>query len=136
VAPSDAELTQAFPAGTSAYGVSGDRLPFSTRFSGHVSLNQDYPVSAQVSGSFGVALGYIGEREGVFTGTAERQAYPAYAKVDAHNIFKFDSWSVSAYVNNLTDRRGLLSGGLGTTLPYAFNYIQPRTVGLTVAKEF
>ena len=136
VAPSEAGLTQAFPAGTSAYGVSGDRLPFSTRFSGHISLNQDYPVSAQVFGSFGVALGDIGAREGVFTGSAERQAYPAYAKVDAHNIFKFDSWSVSAYVNNLTDRRGLLSGGLGTTLPYAFNYIQPRTVGLTVAKEF
>ena len=134
VAPSEAELTQAFPTGTSAYGVSGDRLPFSTRFSGHVSLNQDYPLSTRVSGSFGVAVGYVGDREGVFTGTATRQVYPAYAKVDAHNGLKFDSWSLGAYVNNLTDRRGLLSGGLGTTLPYAFNYIQPRTVGLTVAK--
>jgi iron complex outermembrane recepter protein len=136
VAPSEAELTQAFPAGTTAYGISGDRLPFSTRFSGHASLNQDYPVSGRVAGSFGLAVGYIGAREGVFTSSAERQAYPAYAKVDAHNGLKFDSWSVSAYVNNLTDRRGLLSGGLGTTLPYAFNYIQPRTVGLTVAREF
>jgi iron complex outermembrane receptor protein len=136
VAPSEAELTQAFPAGTTAYGVSGDRLPFSARFSGHASLDQDYHVSANVTGSLGIAVGYVGERDGVFTNTSERQVYPAYAKVDAHNLFRFDSWTVSAYVNNLTDRRGLLSGGLGTTLPYAFNYIQPRTVGLTVAREF
>jgi hypothetical protein len=33
-------------------------------------------------------------------------------------------------------RRGLLDGGLGTFDSLAFQYIQPRTVGLTVAKQF
>ena len=133
---SDAELTDAFPAATTAYGMAGDRLPYSGRFSAHASADKEFPVVADITGFVGVASSYIGEREGVFTGSATRQVYPAYAKTDARGGLRVRSWTVSLYVNNLTDRRGLLSGGLGTTLPYAFNYIQPRTAGLTVIKEF
>jgi iron complex outermembrane recepter protein len=43
---------------------------------------------------------------------------------------------VNAFVNNLADKRGVLTGGIGTTVPTAFYFIQPRTLGLSVSKSF
>jgi hypothetical protein len=41
------------------------------------------------------------------------------------------------YVNNVTDRRGLLYGGVGTLPnPAAFEVIEPRTIGVNVMKKF
>jgi len=42
----------------------------------------------------------------------------------------------TVYANNVTDHRGALAGGVGTYPPYAFTYIQPRTIGLTLRKSF
>jgi outer membrane receptor protein involved in Fe transport len=47
---------------------------------------------------------------------------------------KHGDWNVDAYVNNLTNRRGLLNGGVFPG--FAYIYIQPRTVGLSVKKSF
>jgi len=47
-----------------------------------------------------------------------------------------DSWTINAYVNNAADRRGLYGGGLGYDPPYAFLYITPRTVGVSLVKTF
>jgi len=43
---------------------------------------------------------------------------------------------MNCFANNVTDRRGLLSGGQNSTPPFAFVYIEPRTVGLSVTKAF
>jgi hypothetical protein len=43
---------------------------------------------------------------------------------------------MSLFVNNVSDRRGALSGGLGTRNPVAFLYIQPRTAGVSLARVF
>jgi hypothetical protein len=40
------------------------------------------------------------------------------------------------FVNNVADVRGVINGGLGYVTPFAFVYIQPRTIGLNVSKSF
>jgi len=136
----DAALTQAFPSDTAAYGVAGDRLPYSSRFSGNFSLEQDFPLSGEATGFVGGAVSYVGNREGIFTGSAgvpaPRQEFPAYAKSDVRGGVKYDTWTFSLFANNVSDRRGILAGGLGTDIPYAFQFIQPRTLGLSVARTF
>jgi len=137
----DAVLTSAFPATSLVYGQSGDRLPYSSRFSGNLSIDQEVPLTERLSAFGGVSLSYIGERQGVFQaqqpeGVPQRQIFPAYATTDLHIGLRANSWSVSAFLNNVTDRRGLLVGGQGTLLPFAFNVIPPRTGGLLVTKEF
>jgi len=42
---------------------------------------------------------------------------PGYAKLDVTAGASYRTWSVSVFGNNLTDRRGTLSGGLGTIYP-------------------
>jgi len=136
VAWNDAQLTKPFPVGSGTYGADGDRLPYADRWSGSVSLQQDFPIRHDMTGFAGGSMSYVGNREGEFTATPQRQLYGGYAKADLRAGVNCDTWTVTAYVTNLLDRRGLLSGGLGTTIPFSFYEIQPRSAGLSVTKRF
>jgi outer membrane receptor protein involved in Fe transport len=139
VALNDAELTEPLPA-NGAVGFSGDRLPDSSRFSGNLSLNQDFALTGSTTLFAGAALSYVGDRYGIFNSAPPavppRQYLPPYAKTDVRAGVKYETWTLNLYVNNVADKRGVLSGGLGTLNPAAFNYIQPRTLGLSAVKTF
>jgi outer membrane receptor protein involved in Fe transport len=49
-------------------------------------------------------------------------------------------WTINLYANNVTNRRVVLDGGLdfgaNFSNPNTFIYLQPRTVGVTVARAF
>ena len=136
----DAVLTQTVPgAGMNGeiYGIDGDRLPNTPRWSGNLSVEYNFPLVSDFRGFVGGALSYVGDRLDAFSSASpERQDLPPYAKLDLHAGTTYNSWTANLYVNNVTDKRGLISGGIGNQLPYSFYYIQPRTVGLSVAKTF
>jgi iron complex outermembrane receptor protein len=136
---SDAELMQPFPEGA-AYGVPGDRLPYSSRFSGNCSLDQEFPLPLPfTTGFIGGSVAYVGNRLGSFSGAASlpapRTYFPAYARTDLHAGVRHDTWTFNVYVNNTFDERGILDSG-SDMFPPSTLYIQPRTVGLTLAKSF
>jgi len=131
----DAALTQNFPP-LAAFGMAGDRLPDSSRFSGNLSLQQDFPLARSVTGFVGGAVSYFSDSEGLFTSSAVRQVYPAYARTDLRGGARFGLWQVNLYANNVADKRAVLSGGLGSTFPTYFQIIQPRTIGLSIVRKF
>jgi len=133
---SNAALKQAFPITSSAYGVSGDSLPYSSRFSGNLSLHQDFPVTDLLQVFWGGSVSYVGSREGEFTSSAVRQALPAFARTDLQAGAKYAAWTCNLFINNLAAKRGVLAGGLGSYPPFAYSYIQPRTVGLSIVRTF
>ena len=135
VAYNEAVLTQAFPPTSAAIGQSGDRLPFSSRVSGNLSLQEEFPISQGAKAYVGEMFTYVGDRLGIFLATPERQYFPSYTQLDLNAGIRLDGWSVNAYLNNATDKRGVLSGGLGSFTP-GFTYTRPRTIGLSVVKEF
>ena len=59
-----------------------------------------------------------------------------YTQVDLQGGLTLQTWTAEFFATNVGDRRGVLGGGLGTFPPYAFTYIQPRTVGLNLSKKF
>jgi outer membrane receptor protein involved in Fe transport len=132
---SDAKLTADFPP-NNAYGAAGDRLPLSSRFSSYLSAREEQPLTAAVSGFLEVAVSYVGDRVSYFTDSPLRTVFPAYAKTDVQIGARFRDWSSSLFLDNATDRRGVLSGGLGATPPFAYNYIEPRSFGLSVTRKF
>jgi len=133
----DAELTQAFPLTSTSSGAAGDRMPIDPRFSGHISLRQDFPLWANASGFAGAEMSYVGYREGSFTSAGQPRAqFPSYTKADLRAGVKVNSWTVNAYVNNVTNKRGLVGGGVGYDPPNAFVYITPRLMGVNVVKNF
>jgi iron complex outermembrane recepter protein len=130
---SDAVLTGDFPAASSALGVSGERLPYSSRFSTNLSLQEDVPLGGGFAGFAGAQVSYRSGWVGIFQSDPVRQTYPGYPLVDLRAGLKNDGWTVNLYVNNAMDRRVALVGGLDAFPPWSFWGIQPRTVGANVA---
>jgi iron complex outermembrane receptor protein len=131
----NAALTKVLPPGPDV-GVAGDRLPYTSRFSGNVAVREEFPIVHDVNGNVALKVTYIGDRTGEFTSTELRQNLPAYTQTDFHTGVTYQEWQGTLYVNNLTDSRGIVLGGIGTAYPFAFDYIQPRTVGLTLSRKF
>ena len=132
----DAVLTEAFPASSTAVGVVGDKLPNTSPFAGHISINQDFPLWGESEGYVGAAVSYVGNSYSIFLATPQRQLFPAFTKTDLRAGVRCGAWSFSAYANNVADVRGVVGGGLGYTPPSAFVYIQPRTIGFTLSRTF
>ena len=132
----DAHLTD-IPEGVIATGspvAVGDPLPDSARFSGNLSAQQEFPLVGDSRGFVGATVAYIGVREGAYAST--RQVYPAYAKTDLRAGVRYDSWSTTFYATNVANRLGIISGDNQSTIPFSRYYIQPRTIGVTVSKQF
>jgi outer membrane receptor protein involved in Fe transport len=72
----------------------------------------------------------------VDSGSSQRQVFPGYAKTDLRAGLTYLSWRLNFYATNVTDRRGVIGGGIGTSPPWGFMYIQPRVVGLSIGKTF
>ena len=135
----DATLTEGFPADAGAFGSPGDRLPYSSRFSGNVSVRQEFALTGEWTAQVGLTESYVGNRIGEFASVfspPDRQVYPGYAQTDIRAGAKYETWSINLYVNNVADKRGQLAGGIGFFPANAFTYIQPRTSGLSIVKTF
>lgn len=133
----EAELTEAFPLANLS-GRRGDRLPYSSRFSANLSLDQEFPLWGVTSGFLGGSLSYVGDRQGNFQPVdVTRETFPSYTLLNLHAGFRYDTWALNVFVNNVADKRGVLRGGLDAVIfPNYFTYIQPRTIGLSLAKDF
>jgi len=113
----------------------GQRLPYSTRVSGNFALDDEFSVSGALSAFVGGSLSYVGART-----SAVGNLFPAYPRTDLRAGFKYDTWTLSAFINNVADRRGILGGGGDYTHNYpnatTYLYIQPRTFGVNVSRAF
>ena len=131
----DAVLTKPFPAQSSAVGLDGDRLPHSSRFSGNFSADQELPLRGTLSAYVGASIAYVGNRAQDFRPSVSQPQpmFPGYTKLDMHIGLRQDSWQLSLYANNLTDRRGILAFDPDEN---GYLIIQPRTVGLSISQSF
>jgi iron complex outermembrane recepter protein len=141
----NAVLTRDLPpeaAAAGAYGLSGDRLPYNIRFSGSFSANQNVRLSNDWVAFVGGAVNYVGARPYEFStsSTQPRIWFPAYTQFNLHTGAHYQSWLINLYVNNVSNRRGVVgilpSTNIGDTGGYLTTITQPRTLGLSVAKTF
>lgn len=129
---SDAELTEGFPITSTVRGEKGDRLPFGSKESANLTIQQEFHLAGIGDGYVGGSLGYVGDRIGRFT-TIARDVLPSYTKLDLSAGINLSTWSVNLFANNLTDKRGILASG---TAPGTFVLIQPRLIGVSVQANF
>jgi iron complex outermembrane recepter protein len=140
----DAALTQNLPpqaVAAGAYALAGDRLPYSIRWSGGFTANQDFPLLNQWKGFVGGALTYVGIRDGEFApnSTTPRAQFPDYTKIDLRTGVRFESWLLNLYVNNVGDKRGIAGAQQAYAVGSGYYYgtiIQPRTVGMSIVRNF
>jgi len=143
IAFNDAVLTSIDPNST-VQEHSGDRLPYSARYSANLSLLQEYPLTSYVTGYVRLEGIYASSRVGQFinVGTpTPRMLFPSYGQSNVSGGARWGGWRANLYANNLTDKRGIVSGTYGglATDPnsrFEYVYIQPRTIGLSVDYKF
>lgn len=131
----NAVLTKSF-GNSPNYGAVGNRLPFTPAVSAWLAAEQRFPLPGALTGMVGGSVNYVGQRLGIFQTTAVRAIFPEYTQIDVHAGIKYEGWDAKLYVNNVTDKRGILNGGVGYLYSYAFIYTQPRTVGVSISKSF
>jgi iron complex outermembrane receptor protein len=143
----NAVLTDNLPAASGAYGPKGDRLPYSMRLSGGLAANQEIRLPSNWVGFFGASVNYIGNRLYEFPYASSpgspppaRIEFPGYAQINLRAGARHDSWLINLYVNNVADRDAVLGVesvlALGATGGYYASVLQPRTVGINLAKTF
>ena len=139
----DAKLSEDFSSLSTAYAQDGDRLPYSSRVSGRLSVKQEFSLASSLQAHMGGSVTYVGDRVGEFVPSPalapQRQEYPAYAQVDLHAGLEYDAWTIGMFAQNVTDKRGVTGGGFNNQTnynPFWFNYIQPRTIGLSLQRTF
>lgn len=136
----DAELTE--PTNGGIYGLPGDRLPFSAKTSATLSLDQEFPLGSSYTGFVGGTVTYLGKRAGQFAPSEDvaRTQSPSFTTLDLRGGIHLSDWTLSVFARNLTDERGILSSATetagGGTGRYLLNIVHPRTIGLSVTKEF
>jgi iron complex outermembrane recepter protein len=135
----DARLTQNLPPVSTAFGYSGERLPYSEPYSGSLSVDQEWPLVRDWVGFVGGRVNYVGAREGEFRLSLSdpRIHFPAYTEADLRFGVRDESWVVNLFVNNVSNVHGIVGGG-GNYAQSAYNifYVQPRTVGVSLVKSF
>ncbi|KFZ36577.1 hypothetical protein HR45_15720 [Shewanella mangrovi] len=140
----DASLAEDIPGyveGSTAYGKDGDRMPFSAKNSGTVSLQHSFDLGNGSQLSIGGNVTYMGDRYMQFTQSADisRIHLPSYTTVGLSSTLKSGDWSLTVYANNLFDEVGYISANrrgtatAATDVNYGAVVIQPQTIGLTLA---
>ena len=132
----NAVLTVDFVPTNPNYGKRGDALPNTPKWSGHLALRQSATLREGVTGFVEAEGNYVDQRVGIFQATALRQVFPSYTQVNLRAGVDTKQLSFNVYVNNISDRRALLNGGIGFGNANNFVYIRPRTIGGSITARF
>ncbi|MFT3789755.1 MAG: TonB-dependent receptor [Rudaea sp.] len=138
----DAELAEDLPSSSTAYGLKGDQLPYSSKFSGSLRIEQKFSLAGGWEGALNASVSHVGVRYAEFGGTFTdtRLRYPGYSFVDTNFSVMRGPWDINLYINNLTDSRGVLGGGpainYDNPTQHFVSYMQPRTIGVSASYSF
>ncbi len=135
----DAKLTTAAPA---AGGVKNDRLPYVPRWSGSLTADYSAPIGGDMKLTGGATANYVGKRVTDYTNKFPK-TLGAYTTFDLRAGIEQGSWTLSAFVKNLTDKREILVAtqlGLAPSATpgafYAAAINQPRVIGAEASIKF
>lgn len=128
----EAIITHALPQGGPP---AGEELPYSSRWSANLSINQEFPMG-RMTAYIKPWVSYVGPRWSSFTSTdSDRILLPSYTSLNAIAGVRVDKWNVDLLIKNISDQRGVMNSGNYGSLRL-LDYIQPRTVGITFTYAF
>jgi iron complex outermembrane recepter protein len=141
----DAVLTETLPqlnGADSLIGNSGDRLPWSSRFSSNLFVQDNFHITGNFTGFAGMNWSYVGARYTDFASTGAtfpRFQLPSYSLVDLNTGLEYDGhWTLKMYLRNVANERGVVQANNrnGTSSTTFADFTQPRTVGASIGYRF
>ncbi|QSI31929.1 TonB-dependent receptor [Variovorax sp. RKNM96] len=118
----------------------GTRLPHTPRFAATLGVTRNFSLADRPA-YVGISARYTGKRDAGYRGstTLPSITMPAYTLVDLQAGIDFKTFNVSAYVRNLTNKRGIVSieTGLNVNPNLVTAALVPaRTIGVNVNVPF
>jgi len=130
-------------------GRSGDRLPFSPKYSLGLAADYRWTVGDTMPAYAGMSVRHVAQQSGSFdndfrTAYGRQRQVPSYNVVDAHVGIELGSWTLEAYGKNLGNSNAITSTSALTANGFnmypngaiSTGRIAPRTIGLTLTKEY
>ena len=120
-------------------GKSGDRLPFSSPFTGSIDAAYKHEVRDNTNVFAGATVQFVGRRRSDFNATFGQTSLPSYTTLDLRTGLEVHQYRLEIYAHNITDERGILNfGGVGSTPNggVQLSLVRPRTVGVSLSASF
>lgn len=127
---------------SSLYGLKGQRLPYSSKTAGSLSVDKSFAVATDLTATLGGTFNYQGSRYAAFPtrSTYARFFMPAYGTLDLTAGLEYQDWKATLYAKNVFDQVGFTYGQSRNvaTLSGAYDaaIIGPRTIGISLTKNF
>jgi iron complex outermembrane receptor protein len=136
----DAYLTQgATPAQKTAnptLGLTGEDIPNVPKFQIDLGVNYTRPINTQWNGMVNVDANYRGSVDSYFSSNKFNIPLSSYTLVNLRTGIVNNVWSITGFVSNLTNKRAQVSAINSSQDPEALLTVRPRTIGLTVNRNF
>ncbi len=123
-------------------GLSGDQIPYTPKFSAGLLADYAWTVG-RGQATVGATLVHTGERTVVFSHQSATPldpavaapTLPAYDTLDLRTSYALGDWTLSLFVKNATNKRGLLSyNGNGVVPDLATGAFSPATLAVTTPR--
>jgi iron complex outermembrane recepter protein len=131
----DAELAEDVP---NLAAQDGDPVPFLPRFSINTSAEYSFPVNSTMQAFLWGNLQYVDDRRTEFSSqNANFRRMSDYSVLDLRAGVVWNDTEISVFANNVADSRGVNRATFRPPFdPESKIRVQPRTVGITVRKNF
>jgi outer membrane receptor protein involved in Fe transport len=120
-------------------GKNGDRLPYSSPFTGSLDAEYSHPLRDSTSVFAGATVQFVGRRSSDFNAAIGQTSLPSYTTLDLRAGLEMHQYRLQIYARNITDERGILNfGGVGSTPNggVQLSLIRPRTLGVSLSASF
>lgn len=118
-------------------GHAGDAIPNNARVSASLAASRNFELGGRAS-YFGANARHVGERNAGFPGSPALPAYivPSYTVFGLQAGIDFERFKLSAYLRNLTNKRGLAAVAFSSLTAAKAVVVEPRTLGVAVNVPF
>ena len=117
-------------------GVTGEDIPNVPRFQIDVGLNYTRPISSAWNGMIAADANYRGAVNSYFASNAFNIPLSSYTLANLRVGVLNNLWSMTVFDRNLTNKRAQVSAINSSQDPEALLTVQPRTIGITVNRNF
>ncbi len=141
VSYNDTALTKDAPLPSN--GRRGDPLPYAPKLTYNLNGDYDFTLRSGWDAYVGASYSFVDTRTGDFTFNSTASAkVPSYHTLNLRAGLLHDQWKLDFYVKNATNERGIILGGAAQLNPITTQMednvviIQPRTIGISVSRDF
>jgi iron complex outermembrane recepter protein len=117
-------------------GVTGEDIPNVPRFQIDVGLNYTRPITTAWNGMVAADANYRGAVDSYFASNKFNIPLSSYTLVNLRAGVQNNLWSITAFARNLTNKRAQVSAINSSQDPVALLTVRPRTIGVTVSRNF